>query len=482
MASYGWGQNHSVIDWLYAEGHRFDFHQAVKLLQDLAPQQPGNGRNGPAPDCVRFRSSLSSNFPASEIDQVRPPDPSSNGHGRPEMTVNFMGLAGAFGPLPPPYTELVERRSRAGDTAMQAFLDIFNHRLVWLMFQLRRRHRLGLENCPPGRDVLSPFLYSFVGMLGDGLQGRMSVPDRALLHYAGLLSMETRSAAGLQSLLSSYFEVPVRINPFSGGWEALSEEDQTAVGSRGRNNSLGVNTVLGPRVSDPHGRFEVELGPLTLAQFLDFLPTGSGHFSFRQLTRFYAGEESDVDLALVLRSDEVPAARLHPKQGSRLGWTSWLVSGQYPGADPSVRLTPRSLPGRLRELRIELFSAFLPEELAELSRRVTAREVPAGAVIVEEGRAADRLFIIVQGSVDLTRSDAQGKEMHLRNLSEGHSLGEWHTLVAQSYDFKAAAVEASRILELTAQDLEEVMQEHPRTRTDVIAFLQDCEQRRHEAN
>ena len=31
METYGWRGNNSLTNWLYAEGYRFDFYQAVKI-------------------------------------------------------------------------------------------------------------------------------------------------------------------------------------------------------------------------------------------------------------------------------------------------------------------------------------------------------------------------------------------------------------------------------------------------------------------
>jgi hypothetical protein len=76
--------------------------------------------------------------------------------------------------------------------------------------------------------------------------------------------------------------------------------------------------------------------PLTLGQFVDFLPIGRGYKSLRQLIRFYAGDELDCDVRLTLKAGEVPGCRLGA--APRLGWSSWLRKKPFAEDDSQVRL------------------------------------------------------------------------------------------------------------------------------------------------
>jgi len=76
VANYGWGQKTAVEDGLFAEGHSFDFFQAVRLLEILNTNggerlnSPAQGAD-PTKEIVHFRSSVALDFPASDIAQVK---------------------------------------------------------------------------------------------------------------------------------------------------------------------------------------------------------------------------------------------------------------------------------------------------------------------------------------------------------------------------------------------------------------------------
>lgn len=72
MAAFGWRKDRSLVEQLFAEPYRFDFFQAVSLLERLTPQAADVGESAPrAPEPVRFCSSLMAAFPASEIDHLQ---------------------------------------------------------------------------------------------------------------------------------------------------------------------------------------------------------------------------------------------------------------------------------------------------------------------------------------------------------------------------------------------------------------------------
>jgi len=144
--------------------------------------------------------------------------------------------------------------------------------------------------------------------------------------------------AGLEHLLADYFGLMVKGQQFVGQWQHLATDQPTTLGVSGKNQVLGQGAVLGTRVWDQQGRFELQLGPLTLEQFLDLLPIGRVFHSLCQLTRFYVGREIDFRFRLTLKAAEVPESRLSVATGPRLGWTSWLKTREFAAEDSQLRL------------------------------------------------------------------------------------------------------------------------------------------------
>ncbi len=310
---------------LRSEPSSFEFFQAVRLLGLLFPhRQPVGSFANPHQESVRFGANPDYTFPSSQISQVEWPE-----SGQPRMRVNFMGLNGPMGLLPLYYSALVRERIRSRDTTLRDFFDIFNHRAISLFYQAWEKYRFTVSYERGEGDRFSHHLLDLLGLGTPGLQCRQPLPDNGLMFYAGLISPHTRSATALRQLLMDYFDVPVEIEQFVGAWHALDEDTQCRFrDSGGYSEQLGGGAVVGDEVWDQQSGVRIRLGPLALSQYLDFLPTGPAYEPLRALIRFFAGDELDFELQLVLKKEEALPCRLG-EEGSaapQLGWLTWASS------------------------------------------------------------------------------------------------------------------------------------------------------------
>ncbi len=310
---------------LRSEASSFEFFQAVRLLGLLHPErQPVGGFANPDQESVRFGANPDYTFPASQISQLEWHD-----QDQPRMWVNFMGLNGPSGLLPLYYSGLIRERLRARDTTLRDFLDLFNHRAVSLFYQAWEKYRFTIAFERGESDRFSHHLLDLLGLGTPGLQNRQPLPDEGLLFYAGLLSPHSRSATALRQLLMDYFDVPVEIEQFVGAWHKLDQDTQCRfTGSGDYSEQLGFGAVVGDEVWDQQSCVRIRLGPLTLEQYRDFLPDGRAYEPLRALTRYFAGDELDFELELVLKKEEAPPCKLG-EEGSgatQLGWLTWACS------------------------------------------------------------------------------------------------------------------------------------------------------------
>jgi type VI secretion system protein ImpH len=315
----------SLEDVLREDACSFEFFQAVTLLQRLHSERQPVGRfSKPEDEAVHFHVNNTLAFPASQIQEIEYPE-----NVPPQMLVNFMGLTGPMGVLPYCYTELILERVRAKDRTLPAFLDIFNHRMISFFYRAWEKHRFPVTYYLKDEDLFTHHLLDLLGLGTPALQDRQAVPDDALLHFAGLFGMQSRSAAALEAILSDYFQVPVEVEQFSGAWYRLDPSTQTCMEEDDSDSQqLGGGAVVGDEIWDQRSRVRVKLGPLTLAQYRDFLPEGTAFEPLRALTKFFCNDEFDFEVQLMLARDEAPRCEVgfEGDAAPRLGWITWLKS------------------------------------------------------------------------------------------------------------------------------------------------------------
>jgi type VI secretion system protein ImpH len=336
----------AVIAQLTAEPHRFGFFQAVRLLENWLKQN-GVASDKTLTDYIRFRNSLSLQFPASQIEALRvtrkPMDEADGDDASATVlpvatdvqsiaiTPAFMGFLGGNGTLPNHYTEQVSAHALYNrDDAPRAFLDVFSSRAVSLFYQSWCKYRLALGYERHGKDKFLPLLLSLSGLGHADLQARLQhggqgVMDASIAHFAGAIRRRPVSASVLQRMLTTYFSTPVKVILFTGSWYRVPSAQQTSLGNN--NAVLGVTAMAGERVWQRDLRIRLEFGALNKEQFEQFLPGGQSAQALDSLLKLLTHHEFEYEIQLILAAHCVRGNRLgvEPANG-RLGWDTFLVS------------------------------------------------------------------------------------------------------------------------------------------------------------
>ena len=321
MASESRGQVRALGAVLRREPYRFEFAQALRVLRG----RPGGAGPGDEPmaRAVSFRSSFSLAFPTSDIAALDFAATPAGAMPHVTVTVNFLGLGGALGPLPPPFSEYVNAATRRGDTAPRDFIDLFNHRFVALAETSARLFRPVLEEDGARSSRLAQALYAVAGLgtpkitrpLPPGFAARL-IPLTALLHQRPV------SAHAIERAVVAMFGIAARVLPFRGRWLQIDAAAATALGRR--NHALGSDAILGGRVWDQSAAIALVLGPVPLPTARRMLPGEPECRGLATLIDVMTGDEVAVRVALTVDSASIPAARLGRAGALRLGWTAWL--------------------------------------------------------------------------------------------------------------------------------------------------------------
>ncbi len=339
-----------LLERLLSTAYRFDFFQAVWLLERYRPGSVPVGRRGPvAAERLRFRPGLSMGFPPTDVGSLTEFQDPSRRDPNYLIEVLFMGLYGVSTPLPLHYaTDFLRSVERgvpsAADTADEGgpaqrherppngsptrdFVDVFHHRVVSLFYRSWLKYRYERMFGQPDRDVITSYLLSLIGCPAAYDAPTLGVNPIYLLRYAGVLTQKPRSAITLQGVLHDYLDLtPVKVRQFVGQWVTLSESDLNRIGEA--NCVLGGNLTVGEQVYDLGGAFCITIGPVNWQTYVGFVPGGRLFSQIRALTKLYCCDPLTFNIEVRLLPNEVPETQLTSDATSgRLGLTSWVRTG-----------------------------------------------------------------------------------------------------------------------------------------------------------
>ncbi|WP_207866397.1 type VI secretion system baseplate subunit TssG [Pseudomonas sp. 58(2021)] len=316
----------------------FEWLQALLLLEREQPQADSLGSGtSPQAEALKLRGPLTPLFAASQIESLEeiPGEP---------LTLNspMFGLGGPDGPLPYAYQEWLQQRARARDHAPAEFLDLFQHRLLSLLYKVMRKHRIALGFTTPGASPVQAQLRALTGLLPKSLQERQAIPDCAVLACTALYADGRRSLAGFAAIVREQFAVAVELSAYEGAWREIPRASRSVMKAGGRNLQLGRSAVAGTRVWDEHAGIRLTLGPLSSAQAGRFLPDGETHPALASLAALYFGPDLDVKLVLLVRG--AGPLQLGRQTPVLLSWNG--------GLQRQTSLAVQRIETRLRQLEI----------------------------------------------------------------------------------------------------------------------------------
>lgn len=327
-----------LIEQLVEAPYRFEFFQAVRLLDGLFRDEDSGRRHGAdvLSERIRFRNTLHQGFAPAEIEALDAwPDVAEGSGGaqrwrKVEITPYAIGLLGVHGALPAHYTERISERERIHrDRAARALLDIFANRAVAQFYLAWKKYRLPLQYESDRRNRFLPLVLAVAGLGFDALRERMRdgagrIEDEAIARVATLLSQRPLSARALERVLAGHFRVPVRVEQFVGAWYALPDDQRTTLG--GRNALLGRTALSGERVWQRNLRVRIHVGPLAAADYHAFLPGGESAAALAKLLQLATGHQFEYEVRPCLRAADVRPAALGAVTAPRLGRDAFLAS------------------------------------------------------------------------------------------------------------------------------------------------------------
>lgn len=121
--------------------------------------------------------------------------------------------------------------------------------------------------------------------------------------------------------------------------------------------------------------------------------------------------------------------------------------------------------------RLPLFQALGDEALRTVAEQTVLREMPRNTLLFREGEPCRGLFIILDGSVKIYRSTADGREQVLHVEGPKHTLAELPLFDGGPYPASARAAEDSVMLFLPRDSFQQLYRSNPEIADAVINDL-----------
>jgi cAMP-dependent protein kinase regulator len=106
--------------------------------------------------------------------------------------------------------------------------------------------------------------------------------------------------------------------------------------------------------------------------------------------------------------------------------------------------------------KVPLLAGLNEKDLVQVGRLAEEVDVPAGKVLTTEGESGEEFFVILDGTVEITRDGER-----IRELGEGEFLGELALLGNVPRSATATTVAPAKLLVLGHREFRSLLTDHP---------------------
>ena len=101
---------------------------------------------------------------------------------------------------------------------------------------------------------------------------------------------------------------------------------------------------------------------------------------------------------------------------------------------------------------VNVFSNLSDDELNKVNKFVELRKYPKGSMVILEEEYGDIIFIVMKGTIKITRVNDEGKEVILSLLGISEIFGEMSIIDGESRSANALAQESCELLAIKSED------------------------------
>jgi type VI secretion system protein ImpH len=325
-----------IEEGLLRHGGRYSFNQTIRLLRYFLSVARGGRLDEEALSrLVRVRPELSLGFPETDIAgiEVLPGDAPHY-----FITATFLGLYGVSSPLPTFYTEDLMDEASRDMTVMRDFLDVINAPFYPLFFRCWSKYRQAVKVVEEEDSAYLERLFCLIGLGTQKLRDGILHP-LGLLRYVGLFTQCPRSALSLQCLLSDALDTErlhiLQCVPRLG---RIPDDQRCLLGISGA--ALGEESYVGQYVDDRMGAFRVRVGPVGRETLWRLFPDTKDFARMTTLIGLYLDQPLEWDVEVAVHPGEVRTVCLGGPHWCRLGWETWVFSGEALEGEAEVRFRP----------------------------------------------------------------------------------------------------------------------------------------------